>query len=150
MENIIIFVVGFILGVITVALAIELGMKKTPTSEPSSRVTQYWSIAEITNPRIVAEHLGDDVDIPKNAKLVVNNVSDEAKLKNMAVKQHSGVKGNFILGDDRALLLAGPIQKNEIGVWTVEKEILSKLNTYFDKSWQKATTMKSEPSKKKS
>jgi len=137
MMNIVVFIAGFVIGVIVVALAIELGMKKKPTSEPSSRATQYWSIEEIRNPRIIAESLGDDVSLPRNSKLVVNQYTSKDPLQGMAVKTHAGIKGNFILGDDRALILAGAIKKNEIGVWTVEKEILRKLNAYFEQSWSK-------------
>ena len=145
--DIIIFIAGFIIGVIVVALAIELGMKKKPTSEPASRATQYWSIGEIKNPRIVAESMGDDIALPKNSKLVVNQVSDKELLRNMSVKTHPGVKGNFILGDNRALILAGAIKKDEIGVWTVEKEILQKLNAYFEQSWSKGKAMEWEEPK---
>ncbi|RLI65603.1 MAG: hypothetical protein DRO67_02450 [Candidatus Asgardarchaeum californiense] len=141
--DILTFIVGFIIGVICVALAIELGMKKTSKTEPASRTTQKWSISEIRNPRIIAEYLGD-VEIPKKAKVVVNQYDDESLLKGLDVKIHSGIKGNFILGDDRALLLAGPIKKDEIGVWTVEKEIMEKLNRYFEDAWSKGTKMNQE------
>ena len=67
--DILTFIVGFIIGVICVALAIELGMKKTSKTEPASRTTQKWSVSEIRNPRIIAEYLGD-VEIPKKAKVV--------------------------------------------------------------------------------
>jgi len=139
--DIIMFILGFVIGVVTVALAIEFGMKKTSKAEPTSRSTQKWSISEISNPRIVAEYLGD-VDIPKNSKLVVKNYDDKSVFEDLNVKQHSGIKGNFILGDDRALILAGPIKKEEIGVWTVEKEIMDKLNTYFEQSWSRGTKLK--------
>jgi hypothetical protein len=135
--DLIAFVIGFILGVISVGLAIELGMKRTK-SQPASRPTHNWSISEISNPRIIAEYLGD-IDIPTNAKMVVNNYENEEKLKGANVKKHSGIRGNFILGDDRALILAGPLKKGELGIWTVEKVMLDKLNKYFEDSWSKAT-----------
>jgi len=137
------FVIGFVVGVISVALAIELGMKKTSKSEPASRSTQKWSISEIRNPRIVAEYLGD-IEIPKNSKLVVNKFKDDKIFKGLNVRRHTKVKANFILGDDRALILSGPMKKDEIGIWTVEKEILKKLNTYFEESWSKGTALKQE------
>ena len=140
MENIIFFIIGFFIGVIVVAFAIELGAKKSTGKEPASRTTQMWSLNEISNPRIIAEYLGSDLDIPKNSKLVVNRVKDQELLQGLSVRKHTGIKGNYILGDNRALILAGPLKKDEIGVWTVEKEILAKLNTYFEQSWTKGTT----------
>jgi len=140
MENIIFFIIGFFIGVIVVAFAIELGTKKGTGKEPASRTTQMWSLSEISNPRIIAEYLGADIEIPKNSKLVVNRVNDEQLLKGLSVKKHTGIKGNYVLGDDRALILSGPLKKDEIGVWTVEKEILNKLNRYFEDSWSKGST----------
>jgi hypothetical protein len=63
------------------------------------------------------------------------------------VKEHAGIKGNIIIGDDRVLILAGPIKKDEVGFWTVEKEIVEKLNSDFENLWDEATEM--EPEEKK-
>ncbi|MFW6122169.1 MAG: hypothetical protein ACOC80_14905, partial [Petrotogales bacterium] len=132
-----------IIGVIFVGLAIELGIRKKNTSQPASRPTHKWSISEISNPRIVAEHMGN-MELPKNAKVVVNHYDNKDLFKGMEVKEHPGVRGNFILGDERALILAGPIEENELGIWTVEKVMLDKLNRYFEESWSKAANMKHE------
>jgi len=133
--DLIAFIFGFILGVIVVAIAIELLMKKTPRAEPFTRSTKTWSIYEVRNPRILAEYLGD-VDIPRNSRLLVNQYQNNRLFEGVQVRHHPGIKGNFILGDDRALILAGPLKKDEIGVWTVEKDILEKLSAYFDAAWE--------------
>jgi tetrahydromethanopterin S-methyltransferase subunit F len=137
------FIIGFIIGVISVGVAIELGMRKTVKTQPASRPTHTWSISEISNPRIMAEYLGD-IEIPENAKIVVKEYEDENTLEGRNVKKHSGIRGNFILGDDRALILAGPVKKDELGIWTVEKTMLDKLNRYFEDSWSKARTIKTK------
>lgn len=144
--DVISLVIGFVVGVIVVGLAVEVGMKKTSKSEPASRHTKDWDISEISNPRIMAEYLGD-VEIPKNSKVLVNRYKDEEMLEELNVKKHSGIKGNFIIGDDRVLILAGPVKKDEIGFWTVEKEIVEKLNDEFEQMWAKGTTMKQEEKK---
>jgi hypothetical protein len=144
--DIIAILLGFIIGVVAVGLAIELGMKKTDSKQPASRPTHKWSLEGITNPRIIAEHLGD-ISIPKNAKLVVNQYKDRNMFLDAQVKKHSGIRGNYILGDDRALILAGPIQENELGIWTVEKTMIDKLDRYFQDSWQKASVMDPEEEK---
>ena len=69
--DIVAIIIGFVIGVITVGLAIELGTRKTTRSQPNSRHTKSWNIAEVSNPRIVAEYLGD-VDLPKDSKIIVN------------------------------------------------------------------------------
>jgi len=146
MDTIIAILIGFAIGVISVGLAIELGMKKTNNKQPASRPTHKWSIDEIANPRIIAETMGD-ICLPKNAQVVVNQIQDTNKLKGLKAKKHSGIRGNFILGDDRALILSGPIENNELGVWTVEKEMLNKLNRYFEDSWSKASTIQHKEEK---
>jgi hypothetical protein len=140
MEWIIAFVIGFIFGVIVVALAIELGMKKTDKGQPTARPTHKWSISEISNPKIIAEYMGD-MKLPKNARIVVNQYDNQDVFKGINVKHHSGIRGNFILGDDRALVIAGPITENELGIWTIEKSMLQKLNQYFEDSWAKASKL---------
>jgi len=144
--DIIAIVIGFIIGVISIGLAIELGMKKTSNKLPASRPTHKWSIAEISNPRIIAENMGE-IALPKNAKVVVNQFGDKNKFVGMEVKEHSGIRGNYILGDDRALILSGPIEDNELGIWTVEKGMLEKLNRYFEDSWSKGSRMQHDEKK---
>jgi len=144
--DIVSLVVGFALGVIIVGIAIEISSKKTNSSSAASKHTKDWSISEISNPRIMAEYLSD-VELPSNSKVLVNKYKDEKMLAGVTAKKHSGIKGNFILGDDRALILSGPMKKNEIAFWTVEKEILDNLNAQFSEMWDKAETIDNEQDK---
>ncbi len=137
---------GFIVGVVVVGLAIELGMKKTTRVAPASKHTDKWDISEIVNPRIMAEYLVD-ADIPKNSKVIVNQCKDKSILNGIDAKEHDGIKGNFILGDDRALILAGPLKKDEVAFWTVEKEIVDRLSQEFEEKWDEATAMNVEEKK---
>ena len=139
--DIIAFIIGFILGVIVVGIAIEIGIKKVTNVTPSSKHTNKWSISEISNPKIMAEYLSD-VDIPKDSKILVNKYLDKNILVGLDVKEHSGIKGNFIVGADRALILSGPLKKDEVAIWTVEEEIVKKLNQEFDEMWSEAEKMK--------
>jgi hypothetical protein len=138
--DVVAFIIGLIIGVVAVGFAIEIGMRRVSKAQPATRPTHKWSIAEITNPRIIAENMGA-IDLPKDAKIVVNEYPDKAMFEGMEVKHHPGIRGNFILGDDRALILSGPIQQEELGIWTVEKDMLEKLNKYFEDSWEKATPL---------
>ena len=141
--DLIALIIGFAIGVIVVGLAIEIGLKKTSQNIPASKHTKKWSIDEITNPRIMAEYL-NDVDIPKNSKVLVKKYKTKAQFAGLDVKEHKGIRGNYIVGDDRVLILAGPIKKDEVGFWTVEKEIVQKLNQEFDEMWAEGSKMESE------
>ena len=140
-------IIGFIIGVVVVSLAIEVGMKRTSKAEPASRHTRKWSISEISNPKIMAEYLGEDIEFPENSKVLVNKYKDKKMLAGLDVKENTKIKGNFIVGEDRALILAGPIKKDEVGFWTVEKDIVEKLNDEFNAMWADGTKMKPEEKK---
>ncbi|MDH7516843.1 MAG: hypothetical protein QHH19_00610 [Candidatus Thermoplasmatota archaeon] len=133
-------IIGFVIGVVFLGIAIEIGTKKTTRSQPASKPTKSWHISEITNPKIMAEYLGD-IEIPKDSKVIVNKYKDKKMLAGLNVKSNPDLKGNFIIGNDRALILAGPVKKDEIGIWTVEKEIVEKLNDEFNQLWAEGTDL---------
>ena len=137
MVDIISLVIGFAIGVIVVGLALEIGMKKTT---PASKHTKKWDISEIANPKIMAEYLSD-VEIPKNSRVIFNKCKNIEKLAGLNVRENGSIKGNFIIGDDRALILAGPVNRNEVGIWTVEKDIVKQLNEEFNQMWSEGTSI---------
>jgi hypothetical protein len=154
--DIISLIIGFIIGVVVVSLAIEIGIKKSTQNNPASKHTKKWSISEISNPRVMAEYL-NEIDLPKDSKVLVNKYKTTATFAGLDVKEHKGIKGNYIdvkehkgikgnyiVGDDRALILAGPIKKDEVAFWTVEKDIVKRLNQEFDDMWAKGSKMESE------
>jgi hypothetical protein len=138
--DIVSLVVGFILGVVVVGLAVEIGLKKVISKTPSSKHTKKWSVNEISNPKIMAEYLSN-VELPKDSKVLVNRYKDKDLLTGLNAREHRGIKGNFIIGEDRALILAGPVKKDEVGFWTVEEDIVKQLNQEFDEMWAEATKM---------
>ncbi len=140
MVDILSILIGFGIGVIVVAIAIEFGTRKSIKQFPTSRRTYDWNIKEISNPKIMAEYLGD-IEIPKNSKLLVNRFKDKRNMQGINVKQSSQIMGNYILGDDRVLILAGPVKKDEMGFWTVEKEIVESLHQEFDSLWKEASEL---------
>ena len=141
--DIISLIIGFVIGVIVLGLAIEIGTKKSSQIPPASKHTKKWSISEISNPRIVAEYLSD-VELPKGSKVIVNQYKNKDILAGLNVKEHKGIKGNYILGDDRVLILAGPVKKDEIGIWTVEKNIVDHLNQEFNQMWAEGSVITKE------
>lgn len=137
-------VLGFIIGVVIAGVAVEISFRRTAKQTPSSKHTKKWSISEISNPKIMAEYLSKNIEIPKNSKLLVNNYKDKSVLTGLNAREHKGIKGNFIVGDDRALILAGPVKEDELGFWTVEKDIVEKLNREFDEMWAEGSVLNEE------
>lgn len=146
MMDILSLFIGFGIGVVVVAIAIEFGTKRTTKQMPSSRRTTDWSLNEIKNPKIMAEYLGN-IDIPKQSKVLVNKYKTGRDFNGSFAKRSNGIKGNYILGDDRALILSGPVKHDELGFWTVEKEIVENLNQEFDEMWVKGSKIDIEEKK---
>jgi len=110
-------------------MAIELGWKKE-TSTQTCKLTDIWSLHELKNPLIVAEKI--HIIPPDNAKVVVANTI----LQKGNVKKHPGVRGNFALGENRALLFTGEIRRGELALWTIDDTIIKKLRNEFYRLWK--------------
>jgi len=141
--DVISLIIGFIIGVVLVGLAIEIGSKKTTHVASASKKAKTWSISEISNPKVMAEYLSD-IELPKNSKVIVNTYKNKEIFAGLDVREHKGIKGNFVVGDDRALILSGPVRKDEVGFWTVEKDIVDKLNQEFDAMWAEGEKIETE------
>jgi hypothetical protein len=110
-------------------MAIELGWRKETTNH-TCKLTDIWSLHELKNPLIVAEKL--HITPPENAKVVVANTI----LQKGNVKKHPGVRGNFVLGENRALLFTGEIKKGQLALWTIDEVIIKKLRNEFYRLWK--------------
>jgi len=129
--------IGIIIGAIIAMMAASLiSPKRKERPEPASRYTNNWSLNSLSNPKIVAEYLMD-IELPRNARVVVKQCKDKNKLKGMNVRYNPNIRGCFAIGDDRAIILAGPFKKNETAVITVEKNILTRLDELFENYWEK-------------
>lgn len=137
MMDILSLFIGFGIGVVVVAIAIEFGTKRTTKQTPSSRRTTDWSLQEIKNPKIMAEYLGN-IDIPRNSQVLVHKYKTGRNFDGSYARRSNGIRGNYILGEDRALILSGPVKSDELGFWTVEKEIVDQLHQEFDSYWNNA------------
>jgi hypothetical protein len=143
MMDILSLFIGFGIGVVVVAIAIEFGTKRTTIQAPSSRRTTDWSLNEIKNPKIMAEYLGD-IEIPKQSRVLVHKYKNGRDFNGSYARKSNDIKGNYILGDDRALILSGPVKHDEIGFWTVEKEIVDQLHQEFEQQWHNAFDITTE------
>jgi len=145
--EIVTLIIGIVIGVIIAGVAVEISFRRWSSNRPASKHTKNWDISEISNPKIMAEYLSKDVEIPKNSKLLVNKYKDKALLTGLNAREHKGIKGNYIVGDDRALILAGPVRGDEMAFWTVEKDIVEQLNREFDSMWADGAVLKEEEKK---
>jgi hypothetical protein len=121
-------IIGFVIGVVAISMAIELGWRKEDTQE-TCKLTDNWSLHELKNPLIVAEKLM--MPFPQDAKVVTATKI----LQEGDIKQHDGVRGNFAVGENRALVFTGEIKKGELALWTIDEAIMKKLRNEFYQLW---------------
>lgn len=135
-------VTGIVIGIIISISALELSRKKPKRVENTSRFVERWSLNNLPNPKIVAEYLLDAKNIPKNAKVVVKQCKDKGLLHGLEVRYNPNVKGSFIVGDDRAIILAGPFKDSEFALVTVDEHIVNKLKELFEDYWREGVKPK--------
>ena len=124
--------IGFCIGVVAVAIAIELAWKKTPPLE-TCKLTTNWSINEIKNPSIVAEQF--EGRLPEGARII----GDEIQIREgEEVEARRGeARGNFAIGKDRALIFSGKMKKGKIALRTTDDLIIQRLREEFERLWRK-------------
>jgi hypothetical protein len=122
-------IIGFVVGIVAVSIAIELGWKKEAPVQ-TCKIARQWHLSEISRPIVVAEKL--KMQPPQNAQVVVQTHTAYSK----DAKQHSDVTGNFVLGSDRALIFAGEIREGQMAFRTVDDAILRHLRSRFHHYWE--------------
>ncbi|KAA0001355.1 MAG: hypothetical protein FE048_05620 [Thermoplasmata archaeon] len=127
--EIISLIIGFVVGIVAVSLAIELGWRKEEAPE-TCKVAKRWNIKEIKNPLVVAEKI--KMEMPEGARMVVAVETPYSK----KAKVNPNAKGNFIIGDDRALIFSGEIREDQLAFWTIDENIMRVLRNQFYKLWE--------------
>jgi hypothetical protein len=122
-------IIGFVVGIVAVSIAIELGWKKEAPIQ-TCKIARQWRLSEIPHPLVVAEKL--KMQPPQNAQVVVQAHTAYSK----DAKQHPDVTGNFIIGSDRALIFAGEIRENQMAFRTIDDAILRHLRSRFHHYWE--------------
>ncbi len=124
MLDVLSLIIGFVVGIIAVSIAIELGWKKQGPTKTYKMATR-WSLNELHRPKIVAEKL--KMDVPQHADIVVKARTSFAK----DAHENPGVTGNFAIGDGKALVFAGEIHPGQIAFRTVDDGIVRRLHEHF-------------------
>lgn len=133
MLDVLSLIIGFVVGIIAVSIAIELGWKKQSPTKTYKMATR-WSLNELHRPRVVAEKL--KMDVPRHADVVVKARTSFSK----NALENPDVTGNFAVGDGKALIFAGEIHPDQMAFRTVDDDIVRRLREQF----QQYTTEPSE------
>ncbi len=124
MLDVLSLIIGFVVGIIAVSIAIEIGWKKQEPTKAYKMATR-WSLNELHRPKIVAEKL--KMDAPRHADVVVKARTRFAK----DAHENPEATGNFAVGDGKALVFAGEIHPGQLAFRTVDDGIVSRLRERF-------------------
>ncbi len=134
MLDVLSLIIGFVVGIIAVSIAIELGWRKQEPTKTYKMATR-WSLNELHRPKIVAEKL--KMDVPHHADVVVQTRTSFSK----DAHENPDVTGNFAVGDGKALVFAGEIHPAQLAFRTVDDAIVRRLH----ERWQQYNTEPGEP-----
>ncbi len=129
--------IGVLIGIIVTALMVEIGMRKILPWGVTSRLTSVWDLNEIKGNKtllVVAEKI-ENVEIPKNSRVVVKQREGTALLKGAEVVVNPDAHSNFAVGADRALIFTSSIHPNAFTVWTTNERMIRRLTSEFNKLW---------------
>lgn len=124
MLDVLSLIIGFVVGIIAVSIAIELGWKKQAPTKTYKMATR-WSLNELHRPKIVAEKL--KMDAPAHADVVVKARTSFSK----EAHENPDVTGNFAVGNGKALIFAGEIHPGQLAFRTVDDDIVRRLRELF-------------------
>ncbi|MCD6512963.1 MAG: hypothetical protein J7K61_05115 [Thermoplasmata archaeon] len=128
--DIISFVTGLVVGILAVSIAVEFAWRKS-FPEKTCKITEKWDLNDIQAPMIVAEKLL--VEPPSNAKVVVASPTPFAK----NARENSDLKGNFVVGLNKAYIFGGEIKEGQIAIVTADEDIMKDLKSKFYEYWKK-------------
>ncbi len=124
--------VGFVVGALIVAIAIETGMRRRNATEVLTKLTSGWRLAEFGEPLLVA-HDVVDVRVPAGSTIMASGTVDPTLMARCTVRHVPPVRAEFALDPkgQRALLFTGGLAEGALAVWTVDPAIVERLASEY-------------------
>jgi hypothetical protein len=129
--------VGFLIGVIATAIAVEFGLKKIFRPPVQSKVTGQWRLDEHRAPLVVAQDTAT-VGFPTGARVVTAGAAHPDALTGRDYRRNPNARSNYIVATDRdrATLFLGPIQEGTLALATVDPAIVARLRAEHRRLWE--------------
>jgi hypothetical protein len=131
--------IGFVVGVVSAAIAVEFGLKKLFSPPEHSKITQVWSLGELPTAMIAATSL-NGVPAPRNSRVLVGG-RYEGSRDGFELRTSQELRGNFAVDATapRALLFLGDIKPGAMAIWTVDERLIDRLRAEFTRLWSRST-----------
>ncbi|MDY6985705.1 MAG: hypothetical protein SVE93_04800 [Candidatus Thermoplasmatota archaeon] len=131
------FFLGFAIAAVITFFVIYLSMRSSVPVEKSAELVSTWSAKELgLEVKGIVESAGD-IDIPAGSMLVVRDSSyvPQKILDTCEVRTNPEVKGNMLIGRNRAFIFSGVMSKSALVVVTDDDDMLLKLSNQFNALW---------------
>jgi len=127
--------IGFLIGVVAAAIAVEFGLKKFLSPPENSKLTTVWSLSELPAPLIAARTISG-ANVPKNARLLTAGRYTGAR-DGFDLRTSGELKGNFAVDANaaRALIFLGDIAPGTLALWTIDERLIERLRSEFNRLW---------------
>lgn len=131
--------IGFLIGIVAAAIAVEFGLKKFLAPPENSKLTTVWSLAELPAPLVAARTI-HGAKVPKNARLLAGGAY-AGERDGFDLRTSAELKGNFAVDANvpRALIFLGDIAPGTLALWTVDERLIERLRSEFNRLWGRST-----------
>jgi hypothetical protein len=134
------FFLGFAVGIVIAFFVIYLSMRTRVPVQKSAELVNLWSINELgIDVRGMVESAGD-INMPSGSRLVVRDTGYlPAKILNTCeVRTNPNVRGNYLIGPNRAFIFSGIMANTSPVVVTEDDDLLLRLSNDFNSLWSGA------------
>lgn len=131
------FFLGFAVAVVITFFVIYLSMRAKVPVEKSAELASMWSVKELGLEVKGIVESARDIDLPAGSTLVVKDSSyvPQRILNTCEVRTNPEVKGNILIGRNRAFIFSGIMSKSALVVVTEDDDMLLKLLNQFNTLW---------------
>lgn len=129
--------VGFLVGVVTAAIAVELGLKKLFMPPSATKVTGSWRLSEIRSPLVACTDAAKPI-FDQGARIVTAGSANPQAFHGRTFRRNTGARANFMVhpNEDRALLFMGPIAPGTLALSTVDGALCDRLRAEHKRLWE--------------
>lgn len=129
--------VGFLVGVVVAAIAVELGLKKLFSPPSNTKVTSSWRLDEFEAPLVVALDAAS-TSYPPGSEVVTAGGVDPQGFRGRTFRRNPNARANVVIdrARDRALLFMGPVEPGTLALATVDRDLVGRLRGEHRRLWE--------------
>jgi hypothetical protein len=127
--------IGFLVGIVAAAIAVEFGLKKFLSPPENSKLTTVWNLNELPAALVAARSI-QGVSPPKGARLLTSASYTGAR-DGFELRTSKELRGNFAVDATakRAIIFLGDLQPGTLALWTVDEPLVERLRAEFNRLW---------------